>query len=558
MNRMILIAALTVWANGLALPVDAGGANLSDQVRENLRRRIEVAGVSSKNVCQGEGIRSPATLSRFYKERFFYPAWTTEDGPLPQAESFIQAAEEMDKEGLKPGDYPLLAIRALLAEVRQDIARKNPLSPAKLTDLDLRLTDTFLILASHLLAGRVNPETIQAGWQAKRRSADLSALLQDSLGSAQIEKGLKSLIPPHSGYARLRQALGEYRNMAQKGGWAMVPGGPQMGMGDGGERVRILRARLISSGDLGPMADGDDDLFDEVLEKGVRKFQERHGLEINGIVDLFTLAALSVPVEERVRQIELNMERWRWLPANLGPRYIQANIANFGLEVVEQDHPVMTMRVIVGKPGQRTPVFSSRMTHLVLNPHWNVPQSIARKEILPLIQKNPDYLAQNRFQVFQGWGSGRKKVDAKTVDWARVTAENLPYNFRQEAGPMNELGRVKFMFPNKFDVYLHDTPWRGLFARTAREFSHGCLRIEKPIELAEYLLRDDPRWTRESILAAIDKNVDRVVRLPQPIAVHLLYWTAWVDGDGSVQFRNDIHGWDRKQAEALAKKRGAP
>jgi murein L,D-transpeptidase YcbB/YkuD len=211
--------------------------------------------------------------------------------------------------------------------------------------------------------------------------------------------------------------------------------------------------------------------------------------------------------------------------------------------------------VVVGKRYQHTPVFSAKMTYLVLNPYWNVPRSIAVKEMMPFIAKDPGYLARNHLKVFEGMGSGRKEIEAEMLDRSKaMTAESFPYSLRQEAGPWNALGRVKFMFPNEFNVYLHDTPERGLFARTVRGLSHGCIRIEEPIELAEYVLRGDPRWTKDAILAAIDTSVDRTTPLPQPIPVYILYWTAWVDQNGSVQFRNDIYERDWPIEAAL----GAP
>jgi murein L,D-transpeptidase YcbB/YkuD len=256
-------------------------------------------------------------------------------------------------------------------------------------------------------------------------------------------------------------------------------------------------------------------------------------------------------VEERVSQIEANLERWRWLPQDFGPRYILVNVANFGLEVIENDATVMTMRAVVGKSYTRTPAFSADMTYLVFCPYWNVPDSIAKEEMLPLIQEDPAYLAQNHLKLFQGWGSEQKEIDPTTVDWSQVDDEDFPYHLRQEPGAMNPLGRVKFMFPNKFHVYLHDSPARALFWRTEREFSHGCIRIHKAAELAEYVLRGDPQWTPESVREAMEKSLDQIVRLPEPIPVHVLYWTAWVDEAGLVHFRKDIYGRDKPLEEAL-------
>jgi murein L,D-transpeptidase YcbB/YkuD len=277
-------------------------------------------------------------------------------------------------------------------------------------------------------------------------------------------------------------------------------------------------------------------------------------LDIDGVVGPATLSALNVPTAARVSQIEVNMERWRWLPEDLGRRYVFVNIANFELDVVEDKREVITMRAIVGRDYRRTPVFSDRMTYLVLSPFWNVPPSLAAQDILPQVRKDPNYLAQKGMRVFEGWGSDTKEIDPLSVDWSSITGKNLRYRFRQDPGPSNSLGRVKFMFPNKFNVYLHDTPSRDLFQKTARAFSSGCIRIENPIELSEYLLQGDPRWDQSAILAAIDRRIEQTVNLPEPIPVHLLYWTAWVDAAGIANFREDIYGRDKLVAEALAEK----
>ena len=279
-----------------------------------------------------------------------------------------------------------------------------------------------------------------------------------------------------------------------------------------------------------------DEVFDAALERGLQRFQERHGLDADGAVGTSTLTALNVPAEARVRQIELNMERWRWLPQTLGERYILVNIANFALDVVERGRSVLAMRVVVGKPARRTPFFSADMTYLVLNPHWHVPPTIAIQDKLPLIRRDPGYVARQNFKLFRHGEGGVTRVDPMSVDWSSVSARNFPYQLRQDPGPRNALGRVKFMFPNPYHVYLHDTPARELFAKTERAFSSGCIRLEKPIELAEYLLRDDPQWSRQKIVASRREGPSRLCICLTRIPVHLLYWTAWANEDGNCTF----------------------
>ncbi|NIS47358.1 MAG: L,D-transpeptidase family protein [candidate division Zixibacteria bacterium] len=428
--------------------------------------------------------------------------------------------------------------------------KKTP-TPRSLVDLELLLTDAFLIYGSHLLSGRINPETIDSEWFANRREADLAEVLQRALNESRIKEALQNLLPPQQNYQLMKTALANYREIESQGKWPGIPDGFKMQKGDQSERVALLRQRLMISGDLDSPASSEPDQFNDDLEQAVRRFQQRHGLDVDGTVGKETVAALNIPVEGRIRQIILNLERWRWLPQELGYRHIIVNIANFELDVFEQNQLTMTMRVIVGRSYRRTPVFSDKMTYLVFNPFWHVPPGIAVRDILPLARKDSLYLSKQKIKVFKGWGGDAAEIDPKTIKWDSVSAKNFPYRFRQDPGPNNALGRVKFMFPNQFNVYLHDTPARELFQKTVRGFSSGCIRIEKPLELAEYVLRGDPKWGREQIIAASDKHLEQTVRLPEPIPVHLLYWTAWVGEDGIIHFRKDIYGRDKPLDEAL-------
>lgn len=529
---------------------------LSDQVSEGLRNRITLSTQPQEIVNGTELLFRPAMLSGFHKDRAFQPAWSTEEGPRAQATSLVKAIHGAILEGLEPEDYHLATIETLLAEVRHNIATNRSLEPDKLADLDLLLTDAFLLYGSHLSAGRVNPETIRSEWFIKNREVDLMEILQSALDEDQIEEALETLPPQHAGYARLKRALLQYRAIMRRGGWKILPSG-QMLRGNRGVRVAALRSRLIVSGDLDESTD-DHSLFDQVLEQGVRRFQKRHGLDIDGIVGPATLAALNVPVEEHIRQIKVNMERWRMLPHDFGRRYILVNIPNFELGVVEDDQILMTMRVVVGRTSRRTPVFSGTMTYMELNPYWHIPPTIAREDILDNIWKDPEYLLKTNIRVFKNWKAQAPEINPDSIDWSQITAKNLSFKLRQEPGPSNALGRIKFMFPNKFDVYLHDTPARALFKKTKRSSSSGCIRVEKPIELAEYLLRDDPKWTHEEILAAINSNKRQVVLIREPIAVHVLYRTAWVDEDDTIHFRDDIYGRDKMLDEALNERPPSP
>ncbi len=514
-----------------------------------IKKRVTEWTTPSKTVVGGERIYSAVLIESFYKGRKYQPAWGLDGHPI-QAETLIKAVEEAYADGLTPDYYHLQIIRSLVKTVE-----KESFSDAsRLADLDILLTDTFLTLGCHLSGGCVNPVTIETEWFAKRRTVDVSAVLEQALKNKQIRESLARLRPEQDSYNRLRQALARYRALSSKGEWPLISNGLLLKNGSMSDRVVEMRKRLAYSGDMGPDEARGGDLFDEKLMQSIISVQKRHGLKADGIVGPATLNALNVPLKERVRQIELNMERLRWILGNREQRSIVVNIANFQLDVIENGKSIISMKVVVGKPYWDTPVFTAKMTYVIINPSWNVPESIARKELLKKIKNNPHYLAEQNIKVLRGWGSREEEIDPETIAWSKITADTLPYRLRQEPGPLNPLGRLKFMLPNKFDVYLHDTPSKRLFSENVRTFSHGCIRIEKPIELGEYVLRDATLWTREKLLAAIKQGTEQEVLIPHPVNVHFLYLTAWVDEGGAVQFRNDIYARDRRLDEALHKK----
>ena len=526
-----------------SVPVQDSGLGLL------IKKSITEWTTPSKTVVGGERIYSAVLIESFYKGRKYQPAWY-QDGHLMQTETLIKAIEEAYGDGLTPDYYHLEVIRSLVKTVQKESFSDT----LHLTDLDILLTDTFLTLGCHLSGGCVNPVTIETEWFARRRTVDVAAVLEQALKNKQIRESLERLRPEQDAYYRLRQALARYRELLLKGEWPLISNGPLLKKGTMSDRVVDLRKRLVASGDLEPDEARGGGLFDEKLMQSVISVQKRHGLKADGIVDSATLKALNIPLKERVRQMELNMERLRWILGNREQRSIVVNIANFQLDVIENGKSIISMKVVVGKPYWDTPVFTATMTYLIINPSWNVPDSIARKELVKKIKNNPHYPAEENIKVLRGWGSREEEINPETIAWSKITANNLPYRFSQEPGPRNPLGRLKFMFPNKFNVYLHDTTAKRLFSETVRAFSHGCTRIEKPIELGEYVLRGDPLWTREKLLAAIEKGIEQKVLIPHPINVYFLYLTAWVDKGGTVQFRNDIYGRDKRLDEALRKK----
>jgi len=524
-----------------------------DDIRKSLEKAVR-SGAVKKAVCPGATYCNPLSVARFYQMRKYEPAWTREGVPLPAADILARAIRSADAEGLQPKDYHLDRIDAALGELRQILARNERPDAGRIVALEFLLTDAYLVYAAHLLNGRVNPETLHADeWTIYPSRFDLARYLQKALEGDGFEESLKRLLPAQPGYGRLKTALVVYRALAERGGWPVVPGDGRLEKGMKSERVPALRARLKVTGDMPAGADGASDLFDDAVEEAVKRFQLRHGLYDDGIVGARTLKALNVPAASRVRQIELNLERWRWLPQNLGNPYILVNIAGYGLEVVENEAPVLTMKIVVGTAFQKTPVFSGKMTYIEMNPYWNVPHSIATEETLEKIRKNPNFFAKENMKVFRAGPNG-EMVDPATVDWAALSENNFPYRLRQEPGPRNPLGRIKFMFPNKHSVYLHDTSDPHLFRRERRGFSHGCIRIEKPMELAEFVMRGSKEWPKERIAAVLKTKETTVANLPKPIPVHILYFTAWGNGDGTVHFLEDIYRRDERLDRALQQK----
>jgi murein L,D-transpeptidase YcbB/YkuD len=467
-------------------------------------------------------------------------------------------AHQAPREGLELGDAQADQVRArveILSSAREALGRRP--EPRVLAETDILLTRSFFKHAMHLHSGLIDPARLPSDWHLNPRRTDLVNVLEQALATRDVAGALGSLKPAHPGYVALRALLERYREIAHAGGWRGVPPGQPLRRGSAGERVRLLRARLAAEGDLHrSLADGET--FDAALVAAVRRFQARHGLDTTGVVGARDRVELDVPVEARIRQITLNLERWRWLPALLGERYLLVNIPGFTLEAREPDRTVLAMRVVVGKELSRTPMFSDSITYLVFNPVWELPIEIAKNEVLPAIQQDPGYLAKNQLRLYERHGRGLREVDPAKVDWQRITPEEFGFAVKQDPGPGNSIGHVKFMCPNQFAVYLHDTPAGHLFSATQRDFSHGCVRVERPLELALYLLRGKAGWDSARIVAAFDTLKNTVVQLPEPVPVHLLYWTTWVDDSGVAQFRRDVYAVDSLLTDALSHARRLP
>ncbi len=467
-------------------------------------------------------------------------------GTNPQnVEDLINAIKTIEEEGLHPDDYHYKQIEQL----RSRIGSGGVSDPELLANFDILLTDGLIRMGYHLVFGKVDPETHNPHWNLAVEIDDDAPIefIQEILDAGNLSEKIETLKPQNIIYSRFKAALKKYRAIKADGGWQSVPAGPTLKKGMQDTRVSLLRNRLQITGDLSNES-ADSEIFDDQLEQAVKRFQHRHHLTIDGSVGKQTLKALNKPVEDKIDQIRINLERLRWVLHAIEGPFVIADIAGFEVFMYKNDDIVWRSRVQVGKPYRQTPVFKSEIKYLVLNPTWTVPPGILAKDILPAVKKDPNYLKDRNIRVIDRKG---KTVNQDTIDWSKYSGRNFPYQLRQEPGPSNALGLIKIMFPNEHLVYIHDTPSKSLFERTDRTFSSGCIRTEKPFELAEILLDDPGKWNKESFKRVIDTKKTQTVMLPKHVPVLLFYWTAAVEPDGSVRFKKDPYKRDAKVLKGL-------
>jgi L,D-transpeptidase YcbB len=467
------------------------------------------------------------------------------DNAIARAAEALQVLHAAPAQGLDIKHYNQVALEAALEQLRKS-DRHAADESQQVANLSAATNRALLTFAHDVAIGRVSPRAIDPNWKARRQVPDFRASLDQS-ANGRLNAWIEGLQPRHREYASLQRALQQLRDQEQDGGWPKVALRPlKPGVTD--PAVANLRARLAASGELTRNAATNPATFDEDLEAAVKVFQEHHALQASGVADRATLVAMNVPLADRIRQVEINLERWRWMPDDFGDRHFLVNIPAYLLMARENGNTVRAIRVIVGKAGHETPVFSGEMETVVFSPYWNVPDSIAEDETGPAIRSDPNYLARNQIDVIRRTKKGATVVDPASVNWYDPVELNQ-LSFRQRPGVKNALGHVKFLFPNPFNVYLHDTPADGLFAPAARAFSHGCVRVEEPEALAEYVLRDRSEWTKERISSAMNAGVERYVKLDQTIPVHIVYFTAWVDEKDGLHFLPDVYGYDARQTK---------
>ncbi|MBP1665211.1 MAG: hypothetical protein H6Q23_71 [Bacteroidetes bacterium] len=538
-----LIAAITILSNG------CGQWAYKEELPEKPTIINEIIH-EEPPVVDGTIICNPDIITQLYEksEKLLSVIWKSREN----LDQMLFVLHNVYREGLNPEDYHLSAIEKLANK----IILSDKAEVVDIGRLELLLTDAFFLLSAHLAVGKTDAERIDPQWKASRRALtiDWGKFIDSTLQNNHIIENFQKLTPGHREYSNLKKALAEYHQIQEKGGWGRFSTLlPKLEKGMYTQDIALLRNRLaITQWYIEDTID-DKFLFDQSLHEQVMLFQLRNGLAADGVVGKATIEAMNIPVEDRIATIEANLERWRWLSDDLGESYIKVNIANFELQVIEKDDMVFKTEAIVGLNSRETPVFSSIMTYLVLNPDWTVPPTILNTDIIPSVINNPGYLAEKNLKILRIDGT---EVDPSTIDWINIVTAGFPYRIHQEPGPGNALGRVKFMFPNKFSVYIHDTPNHNLFGRTDRSLSSGCIRVNNPLALAAWLMKDSPAWTPAQIKNVIDEGKERTVNLAKPIQVHIVYLTAWASDEGLAYFRKDIYNRDQPLMAAL--KQGPP
>ncbi|WP_113925772.1 L,D-transpeptidase family protein [Cognataquiflexum aquatile] len=504
---------------------------------------------------------SSVVIHKFYGERNFEPAWV-KNHILPEIAYEMRYEIAQSKfDGLNPDDYHFQAINAYFD--RFEAAKKSgeQLKSMELAAVEVLLTDAYIMLSSHLFLGKVDPESLKTTWSIRRNVPEL--MIDRQLGAAIQSGSLRSSIegyyPAFSIYKKmrdgLRQLFEEQKRFEKEpiATWKNLKIDKSLKPGDGHNQLAEIRERLYFWGFLKPYQPVDDKVYDSLMMDGIKMIQKRFGMEPDGVIGQGTIQALNQKPNDMIATASVNLERLRWLPDTIKDiELILVNTANFQLDFIQKLDTVLTSKVIVGKSYHSTPQFSALMSYIVFSPTWTVPTSITRNEIVPKIKKDPRYLSRNNMKLLNSSGG---TIDPASIDWNRVSAKSFPYTVRQEPGENNSLGLVKFMFPNKNSVYIHDTPSRSLFEREDRALSHGCIRIQRPFDFAKILLSHDPAWTDEKINSAMHQTKEQTVNLNRKIPVAIIYLTYWSDSRGNIYFRNDIYDRDGEIYTALKENR---
>jgi len=529
--------------------------------KEKMIEYHDVASTVMINALQAQPENS--FLKKLYTQLLFVPVWMNEEQPSPAAKALFEHVKNdptLDRDG-----QLYQALLQLEEEVENLYAHNGKL--ALKMDLEFKISQFYKAYTDYAYFGSINWGAFQARisnlivndvsteWVLHRPQADAIAMLENALLGADLAKEFEKASPKKYHYRQLQQKVAEYREIKANGGWGKVVLDGTLKPGVSAQGVSSLRQRLAVTKDYVPCGEnGDESVYDECLQQAVKYFQRRNGLADDGEVGPKTLAMLNKSVEERIQTILLNLDRIKWSNDPKTKRHIMINIPDFMLYFEEDGQLIQTFRTIVGTPKNPTPIFSNSVKTIVLNPQWNVPKSIIQKEYIPQILRNPNILRKDKIEVYSGWGNDAVKVNPASVNWAAYRySKSVPYRLAQTSGTHNALGKLKFLFPNKFSVYMHDTPTKPLFLKDRRAFSHGCIRLQKPRELLETFASFEKNVDLERANKILEGTKKVYLPLDEHVPIDVIYLTAWVDYDGVLQFRDDVYGYDEMQLKSFKK-----
>ncbi len=503
---------------------------------------------------------SKSFLKRLYKRVLFLPIWMQEKKLSPAAEGLFRTMKEDETLDSKSRLY----YDARHLEQEAQALYGVPGNFLKRMEMEFKISLLYEAYVNYAYFGSINwgafrarianliVNDVSTEWELHRPKVDAIAMAEKAMLGQDMYAMLKKAVPTAYHYKALQKSLAHYLKLQQKGGWKHVSLGKTLKPGMRDRGVYALRERLKVTGDyVGCSDSSEDDSYDRCLVEAVKHFQRRNGLADDGVVGPATLRVLNIPVSRRITILRLNLDRIKWFNPRQPHRHIIINIPFFRLYFEQDGKLIDTMKVITGKPNHPTPIFSDEVEMIVLNPYWNVPKSIIQKEMIPKLLRNPHAMAKENIEVYTGWGKDAHKVDPASVDWSQYRySKTVPYRFAQVPGYKNALGKVKFLFPNRFSVYMHDTPTKPLFKRPKRAFSHGCVRLEKPRELLKTFASFEKNVDFEKSQEILQGKKNVYLRLKEKVPVDIIYLTAWVDYDGKLQFRDDVYHYDKMQLQS--------
>jgi L,D-transpeptidase YcbB len=484
----------------------------------------------------GERLAEHAAVTRFYERRGWRPAW------LDRTDDVVKAIQGMEADGLDPAHYHFEVIRAAL-----DKRERTAESEAK---LDVLLSDAVAGMADDVRYGRVRPSSVNPAWNVDPRddAPALDSMLALIANTRSVDRAFDSQRPQHFIYRGLVGALDGLRKIEAQGGWPGVRAGKNVAPGGRDARLPVVRRRLAASGELSGAAAADSTRYDSALVRAVKLFQAHHRLKESGVIDRATVEAMNVPVRARIDQVRVNLERARWVLGGLGQDFLLVNLPAFKAYLIQGDRNVWESRTQIGEEAMQTPTFRAQIRTVVFNPDWSVPESILQNEILAQMRAGKNVIDQQGLVIYD---AENNVVNPSSIDWASADSTNFPYTLKQPAGQDNVLGKVKFLFPNKYAIYLHDTPSQQLFQADRRTFSHGCIRIENAVDLAERLLQGQDDWNRGKIEETIAEGSTTNVGVDRPLPILIVYWTVSVGASGEVRYADDIYDLDPPLLAAL-------